>query len=167
MKQFQLKKLMVVGAALGSLVALGSVSVPGTSQAATSSTTFDVNITLTSACTFTNITAVNFAYTSSQGGVQNSTGGTIDVTCPNGLVYTSGLVAGVAPGAPAASINVTDNAVNLSYTLNAPTGGPGTGAAQTKTISGTMGANQPGSCASASCTNAAATNRTHQLVVTF
>lgn len=167
MKQFQPKKLMVVAAALASLAAVGSLSLPRTSEAATASTPFSVDITLTSSCTFTNIVNVAFAYTSLQGGAQASTGGTLDVTCPLNLAYTSGLVASGSAAAPAASINVTDAAVNLNYTLNAPAGGPGTGAAQAKTISGSMGANQAGTCATASCTNAASANRTHTLVVTF
>jgi spore coat protein U-like protein len=168
MKQFKAKKLLVVTAALASVAALGSLSVPGTSQAATSSTPFSVTINLTSACTFTNVTTVNFAYTSSQAGVANSTGGTLDVTCPNGLVVSGiGLVASGSAAAPAASINVTDQLLNLAYTLNAPAASNGTGVAQTKTISGTMGANQPGNCAAATCDNLTSTNRTHTLVVTF
>ena len=166
MKQFQAKKLMVVAAALASVAALGSLSLPRTSEAATASTPFDVNITLTSNCTFTNIVAVDFAYTS-LGAAANSTGGTLDVTCPLNLIYSAGLVASGSAAAPAANINVTDAQVNLSYTLNAPAGGPGTGAAQAKTISGTMGAGQAGTCAAASCTNAGSGNRTHTLVLTF
>jgi hypothetical protein len=168
MKQFQPKKLMVVAAALASLAAVGSLSLPRTSEAATASTPFSVDITLTSTCVFTNIVNVAFAYTSSQVAAQPSTGGTLDVTCPAGLLISGiGLVASGSAAAPAASINVTDAAVNLNYTLNAPAGGNGTGGPQAKTISGSMGGGQAGTCANASCGNGASGNRTHTLVVTF
>jgi spore coat protein U-like protein len=139
-------------------------------HAQTASGTFNVNVTLTSVCSLSAITAVDFAYTSFQGGVANATNGGYTVSCTNSLPYTFGLQAGTGALTPPGSgtINVTDNAVNLAYTLGLnAAGGTGNGAAQSYNITGTMAAGQGGTCAAASCTNAAATNRTHTLIVNY
>jgi spore coat protein U-like protein len=156
-------KRLIIAAAIGA----ASLQFPAT-QAANSSSTFDVTIALTSACTIGAITAVDFAYTSF-GALANSTGGTFNITCTNTMPYTFGLQAGNGAAVPpgAATINVTDDAVNLAYTLSAPAGGNGSGAVQGKTISGTMAAAQSGNCGSATCTNGAATNKTQTLIVNF
>jgi spore coat protein U-like protein len=139
-------------------------------HAGNTSGTFNVNVTLTSNCSLSAITAVDFSYTSSQGSAANSTGGGFTVSCTNTLPYTLGLQSGNgAPTPPgAASITVTDDAVNLQYTLSrSAAGGTGNGAAQSYSVNGTMAAGQSGTCASASCTNASATNKTHTLIVGF
>lgn len=148
--------------------ALLATGISGVSHAANTSATFNVDITLTSTCTVSAITNVAFAYTSF-GALANSTGGGFTVTCTNTLPYTFGLQTGTgAPTPPGnASINVTDDAVNLAYTLNAPAGATGDATAQGHTISGTMAAGQSGDCAGATCSNAAATNRTHTLIVNW
>jgi len=143
---------------------------PGVSSAQSTSGTFNVNITLTSACTLSAITALDFAYTSLQVGAQAATGGGLTVSCTNTLPYTFGLQAGNGAAVPpgAATIGpITDTAVNLAYSLTRPAGAVGNGLAQAATITGTMAANQAGTCATASCSNAAATNRTHTLIVNF
>jgi spore coat protein U-like protein len=157
-----MKRLIVAAA-----ISAAALQFPAT-QAANSSSTFDVTITLTSACTIGAIAAVDFAYTSF-GALTNSTGGTFNLTCTNTLPYTFGLQAGNGAAVPpgAATLNVTDNAVNLAYTLTAPAGANGNGLAQAKTIAGSMAASQSGNCAAASCTNAAATNKTQTLIVNF
>jgi spore coat protein U-like protein len=152
--------VLALGAALGAPVA----------QAQSTSGTFNVNVTLTSVCSLSAITAVDFAYTSFQGGVANATNGGYTVSCTNSLPYTFGLQSGTGAAVPpgAATINVTDNAVNLAYTLGtSAAGGTGNGLAQAYSITGTMAAGQGGTCATASCTNAAATNRTHTLIVNY
>jgi spore coat protein U-like protein len=153
---------------LAILAALGlAVCVPVT-EAANTTGTFDVTINLTSSCSIGAIANVVFDYTSFQVGNQPSTGGGFNLTCTNTLPYTFGLVAGAGGAAPgAASINVTDAAVNLSYTLNAPAGANGNGAAQAITISGTMAGAQGGTCAAATCSNAGSGNKTQTLVVNF
>lgn len=159
-----MKKLLLV-AAMGLTGILSS-----TAQAASTSGTFNVNITLTSSCTLAAITAVDFAYTSFQGGAATATGGGFNVSCTTNLPYTFGLQAGNgAPTPPgAATINVTDNAVNLAYTLAlSAAGGTGSGAAQAFSVTGTMAGAQSGTCATATCTNAAATNRVHTLIVNY
>jgi spore coat protein U-like protein len=147
-----MKKLLLV-AALGFSSLLGGVANAGTTTG-----TFNVNITLTTACTLSTINDINFAYTSFQAGAQAGTGGGFNVTCTNGVPYTFALD----------NSSVTDNAVSLAYTLTLPTPTAGTGASQAYTITGSMAASQGGTCASlGSCTNAAATNKQRTLTVTF
>ena len=169
MKGRQMKKLAILAAALGS-VALGT----GVSEAANTSGTFNVNITLTSTCTLGTVNAITFPnYTS--GGAQVTAngglaGGTFNVTCTNSFPYTFGLQTGNGAAVPpgASTINVTDNAVNLNYTLGlSAAGGTGNGSAQSYFVSGTIGAGQSGTCATASCTNAASTNAVQTLILNY
>lgn len=165
MKKHQMKKLAALVAVLGAAT-LGT----GVSEAANTSGTFNVNITLTSTCTLGAIAPVTFAYASLQGGAAASGGGGFTMLCTNTLPYSFGMQAGNAAPVPpgAASINVTDNSgINLSYTINAPASGAGNGATQNLTVGGTMAAGQSGTCASASCTNAASTNNINTLIVTY
>jgi spore coat protein U-like protein len=116
------------------------------------------------------VTAIDFTYTSFQGGVSNGTNGGFSVTCTSGLPYTFGLQTGTGAATPpgAATITVTDNVVNLQYTLGTSAAGAnGSGAAQSYNVTGTMAAGQSGTCASASCSNATATNRTHTLILNY
>jgi spore coat protein U-like protein len=142
----------------------------GNAQAGSTSGQFNVNITLTSACTLGAVTPVAFAYTSNQGTVANATGGNFSVTCTTSLPYTFGLQAGNGTATPpgTSTITVTDDAVNLGYQLGlSATGGTGSGNAQSYNISGTMASGQFGTCASGSCTNGSATNRTQTLIVNY
>jgi spore coat protein U-like protein len=164
MKKYHMKKLAILVAALGA-VGLGS----GVSEAANTSGTFNVNITLTSTCTLGAVSAVNFAYTS-LGAAQSATGGGFNVTCTNSFPYTFGLQAGNGPAVPpgSATINVTDNGVNLNYSLGtSAAGGTGNGSAQAYSVTGTMGAGQSGTCTGATCTNAAATNAVQTLILNY
>ena len=132
---------------------------------------FDVNITLTAGCSLSAITAVDFAYTSFQGGVANATNGGFNVTCTTSLPYTFGLQAGAGAATPpgAATIGpINDDAVNLAYSLAlSAAGGVGNGAAQGYSITGTMAAGQAGTCAASPCNNGTATNNTHTLIVNY
>ncbi|HVQ61799.1 MAG TPA: spore coat protein U domain-containing protein [Burkholderiales bacterium] len=169
MSKLQLKKLAVAVAALGA-VSMGS----GVAEAANTSGTFNVNITLTSSCTLAAVTPVAFAYVSLQGGVSNATGGGFNVQCTSTLPYTFGLQTGSGPATPpgTSTINVTDNGVNLAYQLNlSAAGSTGTGLSQSFNVGGTMAANQAGNCALASCTNTAgatvSTNNVQTLIVNY
>lgn len=145
-----------------SLVAAAFAS--GHAQAGNTTSNFDVTVNLTSGCSIGAITALDFTYTAYQPGAQPATGGGFNVSCTNGLSYNFGLVSGAGGAAPgAASINPTT--LGLNYTLNIPAGGPfvGTGANQAYTLTGSMGANQGGTCAGASCS----TTVQHTLVVNF
>jgi spore coat protein U-like protein len=153
------------------LVALFTAAVcVATTQAATTSGQFSVNVTLYSTCSLSTVAALDFSYTSFQGGASTATNGGFTVTCTNSLPYTFGLQTGTGAATPpgASTITVTDNAVNLQYTLStSAAGGTGSGAAQSFNVTGTMGANQAGTCATASCSNGAATNRAHTLILNF
>ncbi|HKW39528.1 MAG TPA: spore coat protein U domain-containing protein [Burkholderiales bacterium] len=169
MRRHQVRKLAVAVAALGA-VALGA----GVAEAANTSGTFNVNITLTSACQLGAVTPVAFAYTSGQAAVSNATGGGFSVSCTNTLPYTFGLQAGNGAATPpgTATINVTDNGVNLAYQLNlSAAGGTGNGASQAYSVGGTMAGAQAGTCALASCTNTAgataSTNNVQTLIVNY
>jgi spore coat protein U-like protein len=143
----------------------------GHAQAAGSTSgQFNVNITLTSACTLGAVTPVAFAYTSLQGSASTATGGGFSVTCTNTLPYTFGLQAGSGAATPpgASTVSVTDNAVNLGYTLSlSAAGGTGNGSAQSYSVNGTMGSGQAGTCATASCTNGSSTNNVQTLIVNY
>jgi spore coat protein U-like protein len=150
--------------------AVAAALAAGNAQAGNTSGTFNVNVTLTSACTLAAVTDLAFAYTSLQAGVSNATGGGFSVSCTTSLPYTFGLQSGNGAATPpgAATIAVTDNAVNLNYSLGlSAAGATGSGAAQAFSVTGTMAGSQAGTCAVASCTNAAATNKTHTLIVNY
>jgi len=141
-----------------------------TTDAANTSGQFNVNVTLNSTCSLSAVTAIDFTYTSFQGGVANGTAGGFTVTCTNSLPYTFGLQTGTGAATPpgAATITVTDNAVNLQYVLGtSAVGGAGSGIAQSYNVTGTMAAGQGGTCASGSCTNVAATNKTQTLILNY
>ena len=150
--------------------AVAAALAAGNAQAGNTSGTFNVNVTLTSACTLTAVNDLAFTYTSLQAGVSNAAGGGFSVSCTTSLPYTFGLFSGTvgaaAPGA--ATISVTDSVVQLNYSLGlSAAGGTGNGAAQAFSVTGTMAGSQAGTCAAASCTNAGATNRTHTLFVNY
>jgi len=157
------KKILTATAVAAALAA-------GNAQAGSTSGQFNVNITLTSACTLAAVSPVVFAYTSNQAALQNATGGGFNVTCTNTLPYTFGLQAGSGAATPpgAATLSITDNAVNLTYGLAlSAAGGTGNGASQSYSVTGTMAGSQLGTCATASCTNGAATNKTQTLIVNY
>jgi len=150
--------------------AIAAALAAGNAQAGSTSGQFNVNVTLTSACTLSAVNNLAFAYTSLQGGASTATGGGFSVSCTTSLPYTFGLQSGNGAATPpgAATISVLDDAVNLNYSLGlSAAGGTGNGAAQAFSVTGTMAASQAGTCAAASCTNAAATNKTHTLIVNY
>lgn len=127
-------------------------------QAATATGTFDVGITLTSDCKVdTTATAAAFTYTSLQ--VADATfASSFTLQCTNTLPITSVALDSLA---------VTDAATNLAYTLVLGATPASNGVANAVTVSGTMVGGQAGTCAAASCTNAASANKTRTVTVTF
>jgi spore coat protein U-like protein len=139
---------------------------------AVSATTFPVNVTITPYCSITTAPgALSFAYTSLQG-TPAAASSSFGVTCTSTVPYTASLDA----------YSVTDAAVNLAYTLNlgqtarpagsayvpsAPLSATGSGLAQTISIDGTIAAGQSGTCATATCTNAASANNIRTLTITY
>jgi hypothetical protein len=155
-----MKKLLMV-AALGA--ALGGTA----ANAATVNDTFDVDINLTATCSVNVVSNPVFAYTSGQGGPANVTAGTgeVSVTCTNGVGYSFSFIHTLTTAAPA--FPVTDDAVQLAYTLTAPAAASGNGGAQTSFITGTMAGGQAGNCPGGVCNNGTAGNRNYSLVVTY
>ena len=156
MRIHQMKKLAVSTIAAAAMFA---ATAPAAQAATASSGAFDVDITLTSGCTVATPANLAFTYTSFQVAAATATS-PFNISCTTSLPYT------VAVSGPA----VTDDAVNLAYTLavTAPVGGgTGTGAAQAYSIDGSIAAGQAGTCATGSCTNAAATNKTKTVTVTY
>ena len=150
--------------------AVAAALAAGNAQAGSTSGQFNVNVTLTSACTVSAVTDLAFAYTSLQAGAASATGGGFSVACTSSLPYTFGLQSGAGAATPpgAATISVTDNAVNLGYSLGlSAAGGTGSGASQAYSVTGSMAGSQAGTCAAASCTNAGATNKTHTLILNY
>jgi spore coat protein U-like protein len=152
--------------------AIAAALAAGNAQSANTSGTFTVNVTLTSACTVSSaVTNLAFAYTSF-GALANATGGAFSVSCTNTLPYTFGLQSGNGAVSPpgAATIAVLDDALNLNYSLAlSAAGGLGNGLAQSYSVTGTMAAGQAGTCATspATCSNAAATNKIHTLIINY
>lgn len=151
--------------ALATLMAYAGL-VGTTAHAATGITgTFDVNITLTSKCeinstaTATGAVINNLALTYTSFQTTDATGATsFNVRCTDQLPYNLALD----------TSTVTDNAVNLDYTLAlSSTSGTGNGIDQAITVTGTIAQGQFGKCTTASCTNAGATNKQRTLTVTY
>jgi spore coat protein U-like protein len=158
-------KKILTATAVAAALAAGNADAAGSTSGQ-----FNVNVTLTSGCTLQAVAPVTFAYIALQGAPATSGGGTFTVTCTTSLPYTFGLQSGNGAATPpgGASISVLDDAVNLNYTLNLnAAGGTGNGATQGYSVTGTMAASQAGTCALASCTNGAATNKTHTLIVNY
>jgi hypothetical protein len=156
-----MKKLILVSA-LG-LAAILS----GPAQAASDSATVAVTINLTSKCVFGAIAPVVFNYTSFQATAATATGGTFNMKCTNNLPYKVGFTNAATPATTDA---VTDNAVNLAYTLGlSATTGTGSGVDQAYSVTGTMALGQSGNCATlgGACTNSAATNKTRTVYVVY
>lgn len=134
-------------------------------QAANDSASVSVTINLTSKCVFGAVAPVVFTYTSFQAAAATSTGGTFNMKCTNTMPYKIGFTN--AP-TPAVSDAVTDDAVNLAYSLGLSAAtGTGSGVDQAYTVTGSMALGQGGTCTTASCANDAATNKTRTLYVVY
>lgn len=145
------------------LAVVGLLGVPAI--AASDSTPVTVNITLTSKCVFGAVAPVVFAYSSFQAAAATATGGTFNMKCTNTMPYSIGFTNAASPAATDA---VTDDAVNLAYSLGlSATTGAGNGSDQAYAVTGSMALGQAGTCLTASCTNSAATNKTRTLYVVY
>jgi spore coat protein U-like protein len=150
-----MKKLTFVTA----LSLLSASTLP--SFASTATNTFDTNTTLTSACVIDSATAVTFTYTSFQTAASTASPSDIVVRCTNTLPYSMALDTGGS---------YTDQSTDLAYTLaitGGGTGKTGSGVAQSYVVTGNMAAAQSGTCAVASCSNSASTNKQRTLTITY
>lgn len=149
-----MKKL---GFAVAGLLA-AVVSAP--SFAASASNTFNVTITLTSACTVSAPANVALAYTAGGATVTGTT--STNIQCTNTLPYTLSLNGLKGAGVYAK----TDASTGLNYTLafnaagtgGADVTGTGTGAAVAQTIGVNIASGQFGTCATATCVGTAQVN---------
>ena len=146
-----------------SLGLAGLAALPAHAQTATGN--FDVVINLTSKCEINNENAatgavigdLTFSYTSFQTAVATAQT-SFNVRCTDDLPF----------GLALDTLSATDDAVDLAYTLTlSATTGTGTGANQSFDVDGEIAAGQAGRCATATCTNTAATNKTRTLTVTY
>ena len=160
-----LESLMLATLAWCALISSAQAQSPQSQQ-------FTVVINLTSACTVSAVPNVVFNYTSFGGAATATNGAGFNVRCTNGLDYDLGLQQGngaVTPPGTATLTGITDDAVNLTYSLglSGSTSQTGSGNNQNFTVTGSMAAAQGGTCATPTCTNAAATNRIHTLIVSW
>jgi spore coat protein U-like protein len=130
-------------------------------QAATATGNFDVNINLSSACSYTKISDVVFDYSSMQPTPAKPTiPGAFTVKCTARLPYTLELDNGGL---------YTDEATRLNYSLdlNAKSG-TGAGVPQPFTVSGSIPAGQGGNCATGgACNNVASANKQRTLIISY
>ena len=160
-------------AALGFMAMLAIVS--GTSQAATATSTFQVNVSLTPKC-YVNMTAtpsdgsvgdVALTYTSFQtGAAQASTGFT--VTCTNTLPYAVAVTNDTATVLGITYFVALAAGTSASYATATGSGSlasqSGSGAAKSYTVGVQAAAGQGGTCATtAACTG----NNSHTVTVTY
>jgi len=119
---------------------------------------FNVNVTSITNCALAVPAALAFNYTSFQATAATPSAN-FTVNCTTGTPYTI-VLDNTGP--------ITDDAVNLTYSLGlSATAGTGTGVNQIYQVLGNMAAGQSGTCAASPCTNAAATNRTRSITVTY
>lgn len=152
--------------ALAIALVIGALSLPA--LATTQTGTFNVQITLTSKCEVHTVPTASFTYTSFQT-TDATIGSTFNVRCTNTLPISSVRLDDGAGGvAPGLSQSYTDQATNLGYSLTlSAVPATGNGSDQSVTLSGTMGLGQAGTCAAASCTNAASTNKQRTITIAY
>jgi spore coat protein U-like protein len=150
------------------LVLASLLALAGPAAAVTATNTFNVSITLNSACQVVTVPTIAFTYASFQAAAATSTS-SFNVQCTNTKSITSILLDNGAGGQAAGlSQSYTDSSTGLAYSLTlsgVPT--TGSGATQAVSISGSMAGGQGGVCSAASCTNASSTNATRTITITY
>jgi len=116
---FRIGAARIRAAPLPILVAIASaVLMPADGIAATVTTTFGVQITITNACTIVSATNMNFGSVGVIGASGVDATSTITVQCTTSAPYTIGLSAGAGAGATVATRLMTSGASNtVSYSL--------------------------------------------------
>jgi spore coat protein U-like protein len=132
----------------GIILALGLSA--GNADAATATTTFAVQLTITSSCVINSASTLNFGSQGVLTAAVNQTS-TIQVQCTNTSPYNIGLNAGTATGATVTTRKMTNGAATVSYSLYSNAGmttnwgntvgtdtvsGTGNGASQSYTVYG-------------------------------
>lgn len=158
-------KKLILAAAMAGVGLVGT----GSAAAATTSGTFNATISLNASCVLSTVNDLAFTYTSFQATAASATGGGFTLQCTNGLAAPTFQVK-QGTGTAAASVTTTDSALNLQYTVTAPTAAiTPDGTAKSYSITGSMGANQSGTCSSSAtaCSNTSATNKNYTLIVSY
>ncbi|MBC7601694.1 MAG: hypothetical protein H7255_03420 [Ramlibacter sp.] len=154
-----MRRILAALALLAAPLSASAASLPGQN--------FNVSITLTSMCeVVTSPVSIALAYTSFQAGASSNTTSYV-FRCTNTLPISSITLDAVAGGGLGGA-TIVDTATNLNYTVSL-TGVPvaGNGVNQTVTVTATIPGGQAGTCASASCTNAASANKTRTITFTY
>ena len=122
----------------------------GTTYAASTTSTFAVQVAITATCTINSASTLNFGTQGVLGANVDQTS-TLQVTCTNTTPYNIGLDAGTGSGATVATRKLTSGGATVNYTLYSDTGrttvwgttiatdtvaGTGNGAAQSYTVYG-------------------------------
>ena len=140
--------------AWGGLALFASLLPCGLSQAATTTTTFQVQITITSSCVINSASTLNFG---TQGVLTADVDGTstLQVQCTAGTPYNIGLDAGTGSGATVSGRKMTSGDSTISYALYSNAGrtsnwgntvgtdtvsGTGNGSTQSSTVYGRVAA---------------------------
>lgn len=118
-ERFKIRLARVPATLLPLLALTGSAAlVPAAAIAATVTTTFGVQITITNACTIVSATNMNFGSVGVIGASGVDATSTITVQCTTSAPYTIGLNAGTGAGATVATRLMTSGASNtVSYSL--------------------------------------------------
>lgn len=99
----------------------GSVLIGGGAYAATTTTTFQVQITLTAQCLINSASTLNFGSSGFLSANVDQTS-SIDVSCTNTTPYNIGLDAGTGAGATVAVRKMTSGGNTVNYTLYSDAG---------------------------------------------
>jgi spore coat protein U-like protein len=98
------------------LAAILAILFNGTAFAATTTTTFAVQITINASCTILSASTLNFGAQGVLSANVNQTS-TIAVQCTNTTPYNIGLNAGTSPGATVTTRKMVNGAATVSYSL--------------------------------------------------
>jgi spore coat protein U-like protein len=126
------------------------LAIAGAAYAATTTSTFQVQITIAASCTIVSTSTLNFGSQGVLTAAVNNTS-TLNVQCTNTTPYNVGLDAGTGTGATVAARKMTGGAATVTYTIYQDSGrttvwgntigtntvtGTGNGASQTFTLYG-------------------------------
>lgn len=113
------KKLLATLLSLA--VAVGVATFARVSHAATTTTTFTVQITIAASCTINSASTLNFGTQGALTGNVDQTS-TIQVQCTNTTPYAIGLDAGTGTGATVATRKMTSGGATINYSLYTDSG---------------------------------------------
>ena len=162
--------------------AAAAICLPAPAIASTVGGSLATSATVTANCTVSTTPLAFGNVDSTSASNVDATGG-LSITCTNGSAWTASAGVGAGSGASYASRKMTAGSDLLNYNIytsaarttvwgdgtasTGTIGGTGNGSAQSFSVTGSMTASQAGTCATASCTNTAATNKTQTLIINY